>query len=817
MKWISRFRDIGIADVPRVGGKNASLGEMIRELGSKGIQVPDGFALEASAYREFLRHNHLEGKIHAIMDALDVRDVDALLRSTGEIRRLILKGEFPEEMESEVREAYHALCRQYGGENIDVAVRSSATAEDLPTASFAGQQETYLNVRGDALLLESIKKCFASLFTTRAASYRADMGFGHFDVALSVGVQKMIRADISTSGVIFTLDTESGFRDVVFITGAYGLGENIVQGRISPDEFYVFKPTLRLGYKPLIWRKLGTKELRMVYDEAGSKLTKNVPVPEDDRNRFCVSEEDVLKLAEWAVLIEEHYSAKRGTDTPMDIEWAKDGNTGELFIVQARPETVHSQRVATQIETYRLKGKGSVLVEGLAVGSKIASGKVHVIPSASHIREFQPGEILVTDITDPDWEPIMKVAKAIVTNRGGRTSHAAIVSRELGIPAIVGSKNATQALENGRPVTVSCSEGEVGRVYEGELPFEVNVVDVSQLPRPHTNIMMNVGNPEAAFKEAAIPNDGVGLARMEFIFATWIKVHPLALTRFDTLPVTVRREVEAATVGYSDKREFFIDRLAQGVGTLAAAFYPKPVILRLSDFKTNEYAHLIGGQAFEPVEANPMIGWRGASRYYHPDYEEGFLLEIEAIRKVRDEFGLHNLLVMVPFCRTPEEGQKVLDVMAAAGLPRGKDGLQVYVMAEIPSNVILADQFSQIFDGFSIGSNDLTQLTLGVDRDSTQIASLFDERNEAVKRACSELIRVAHQYGRKVGICGQAPSDYPEFARFLVAEGIDSISLIPDAVMRTTADVLEIERNGLPTMPVDQAKHRQGKEEPALA
>jgi pyruvate,water dikinase len=501
----------------------------------------------------------------------------------------------------------------------------------------------------------------------------------------------------------------------------------------------------------------------------------------------------------------------------MDIEWAKDGMNGDLYIVQARPETVHSQRVLTQIETYRLKFKGVTLAEGLAVGSKIATGKVHVIPNASHIREFKAGEILVTDITDPDWEPIMKVATAIITNRGGRTSHAAIVSRELGIPAIVGSKNATQVLKNGKAVTVDCSEGEIGHVYEGEIPFEVSTVDVSQLPRPVTKIMMNVGNPEVAFKEASIPNDGVGLARMEFIFATWIKVHPLALTRFDTLPETVRREVEAVTAGYADKREFFIDRLAQGAGTLAAAFYPKPVILRLSDFKTNEYAHLIGGQAFEPIEANPMIGWRGASRYYHPDYQEGFLLELEAIKKVREEFGLHNLLVMVPFCRTPEEGQKVLDEMAAAGIPRGSNGLEVYVMAEIPSNVILADQFSQIFDGFSIGSNDLTQLTLGVDRDSSQIAALFDERNEAVKRACSQLIRVAHEYGRKVGICGQAPSDYPEFAKFLVAEGIDSISLIPDVVLRTTADVLEIEaKQGKKTQHKGSKSHR-AKKEPALA
>ncbi len=675
-----------------------------------------------------------------------------------------------------------------------MAVRSSATAEDLPTASFAGQQETYLNVHGEAMLLESVKKCFASLFTPRATSYREDMGFGHFDVGLSVGVQKMVRSDRASSGVIFTLDTESGFRDVVFVTSAYGLGENVVQGRVAPDEFYVFKPTLRQGFRPLIWKRLGTKELRMVYDEAGSKLVKNIDVSAGGTAPLLASsEEDVLKLAEWAMIIEDHYTAKRGVDMPMDIEWAKDGFSGELFIVQARPETVHSQRQITKIETYRLQEQGEVLVKGLAVGDKIAAGVVRVIPNVTHIRDFQPGEILVTDITDPDWEPIMKTAAAIVTNRGGRTSHAAIVSRELGIPAIVGSNTATQVLQTGQRVTVSCAEGEVGRVYAGELAFEVHTVDVSQLPRPRTQIMMNIGSPEMAFKQAAIPNDGVGLARMEFIFANWVQVHPLALTRYDTIPAMCAAKVDEITAGYADKVEFFVDKLAQGIGTIAAAFYPKPVILRLSDFKTNEYAHLVGGSLFEPEEANPMIGWRGASRYYHPDYREGFVLECKAIRRVREEFGLTNLLVMVPFCRTPAEGQRVLDVMAEEGLARGKDGLEVYVMAEIPSNIILADQFAELFDGFSIGSNDLTQLTLGVDRDSTQIAALFDERNDAVRRSCATLIETAHKHGRKVGICGQAPSDYPEFAAFLVEQGIDSISLIPDVVLRATTQVLEIE------------------------
>ncbi|MCO5210598.1 MAG: phosphoenolpyruvate synthase [Caldilinea sp.] len=791
--WVRWFSELSIDDVPKVGGKNASLGEMIRELAPKGIRIPDGFAVTADAYRAFLRYNELEEQIHDILRDLDTHDVSDLMKRTGQVRRLILLGEFPPDMEQEIVEGYHELSRRYHVKTADVAVRSSATAEDLPTASFAGQQETYLNVHGEAMLLESVTKCFASLFTPRATSYRHDMGFDHFQVGLSVGVQKMVRSDLASSGVIFTLDTESGFRDVVFVTSSYGLGENIVQGRVAPDEFYVFKPALRQGFRPLIWKRLGTKELRMVYDEAGSKLVKNVNVSAEDRSRFSVSEADVLTLADWAMAIEEHYTARRGVDMPMDIEWAKDGRSGELFIVQARPETVHSQRTVTQIQSYRLEEKGEVLVKGLAVGDKIASGTVNVIPNVSHIRDFKAGQILVTDITDPDWEPIMKTAAAIITNRGGRTSHAAIVSRELGIPAIVGCNDATRVLQSGQEVTACCAEGEVGRVYAGELRFDVHTVDVSQLPRPHTHIMMNIASPELAFKQAAIPNDGVGLARMEFIFANWVQVHPLALTRYDTLEPEVRAKVDEITAGYADKAEFFVDKLAQGIGTLAAAFYPKPVILRLSDFKTNEYAHLVGGALFEPREENPMIGWRGASRYYHPDYREGFVLEVKAIKRVREEFGLTNLLVMVPFCRTPDEGRQVLEVMAEEGLKRGENGLQVYVMAEIPSNIILADQFSELFDGFSIGSNDLTQLTLGVDRDSTQIAALFNERNDSVLRSCAQLIETAHKFGRKVGICGQAPSDYPEFAAFLVEHGIDSMSLIPDAILRTTADVLAIE------------------------
>jgi pyruvate,water dikinase len=791
--WVRWFQELTIGDVPQVGGKNASLGEMIRELTAKGIRIPNGFAVTAQAYREFLRYNQLEQPISELLQGLNTQDVNDLLQRTGEIRSLILAGRFPDDLRAEVTSCYAQLSREDNAAASAVAVRSSATAEDLPTASFAGQQETYLNVRGEAMLLESVKKCFASLFTPRATSYRADMGFGHFEVGLSVGVQKMVRADLASSGVIFTLDTESGFRDVVFVTSAYGLGENIVQGRIAPDEFYVFKPTLRLGYRPLIWKRLGSKELRMVYDEAGSKLVKNVSVPAEERGHFSVGEEDVLTLARWAMLIEEHYTAKRGADTPMDIEWAKDGLTGELFIVQARPETVHSQRQLTTIESYTLQETGQMIAEGLAVGDKIAVGQVRVIPHVSHIRDFQPGEILVTDITDPDWEPIMKNAAAIITNRGGRTSHAAIVSRELGIPAIVGTGNITRAVKTGQTVTVSCAEGETGKIYAGALKFSVDRLDVAQLARPRTKIMMNVGNPDMAFKLAAIPNDGVGLARMEFIFANWVQVHPLALTRYASLSPAVKEQVDAITVGYTDKIEFFVDKLAQGIGAIAAAFYPKPVILRLSDFKTNEYAHLVGGDLFEPSEANPMLGWRGASRYYHPNYREGFALEVQAIKRVREVYGLTNLVVMVPFCRTPEEGEKVLAVMAEEGLPAGKDGLEVYVMAEIPSNILLAADFARHFDGFSIGSNDLTQLTLGVDRDSAQVAPLFDERNEAVRRLCAELIQTAHRCGRKVGICGQAPSDFPEFAAFLVEQGVDSLSLNPDAVLRTTAHILELE------------------------
>ncbi|QIN84751.1 phosphoenolpyruvate synthase [Rubrobacter tropicus] len=795
-RWTRRLGELGIDDVPVVGGKNASLGEMTRELGDLGVRVPDGYAVTADAYRHFLEANGLTGRIRETMAGLDEDDVEDLTRRSREVQNLVLGGAFPDDLKTEIIAGYEELSSRYGAKHTDVAVRSSATAEDLPTASFAGQQESFLNVHGDAQLLESVKKCFASLFTPRAISYRADMGFDHFAVALSVGVQKMVRSDLASSGVIFTLDTESGFRDVVFVTSTWGLGENIVQGRVVPDGFYVHKPTLKEGYRPLIRRRLGTKELKLVYDRSGHRLVENVPTTPEERAALSASDDDVLRLAEWAVAIEDHYGQKHGTKTFMDVEWAKDGITGELFIVQARPETVHGRKEAPTVRLYRIKERSEVLVEGLAVGNAIASGEARILADPSRIRDFRPGEVLVTEITDPDWEPIMKVASAIVTERGGRTSHAAIVARELGIPAILGTTDATRRLHTGQPVTVSCCEGDVGRVYEGILDHEVTEVDPASVVRPRTKIMMNVANPERVFELAQIPNDGVGLARMEFIFAGWVGVHPLALTRFDGLPPKVRLEVQRLTGGQEDKTEFFIDRLAQGIGTIAAAYWPKDVILRFSDFKTNEYAHLLGGDLFEPHEENPMLGWRGASRYYHPDFKEGFLLELKAIKRVRETFGLKNLKVMVPFCRTPEEGKSVLEVMEEGGLVRGEDGLEVYVMAEIPSNVVLARDFADLFDGFSIGSNDLTQLVLGVDRDSERVAPLFDERNGAVKKMCATLIEEAHAVGRKVGICGQAPSDYPDFAAFLVEKGIDSISLSPDAVVPTTLRVLEAEGTG---------------------
>lgn len=788
--FIRWFSDISLHDVPLVGGKNASLGELYRELRTAGVRVPNGFAITADGYRHFLRASGLEAKIAAELRGLQTTDLGALALCGLAIRQQITSAAMPPDLEQEILSAYQQLG---DGTAIDVAVRSSATAEDLPDASFAGQQETYLNVRGRAALLEACRRSFASLFTDRAISYRADKAFDQLQIALSIGVQRMVRADLATSGVMFTLDTESGFRDVVLINASYGLGEPIVQGSVTPDEYYVFKPTLKQGFTPILQRTAGSKEFKLVYDEGGSRGVKTVPVAAADRARLAITDEQILTLARWACAIEDHYSRARGIPTPMDIEWAQDGLTGDLFILQARPETVHAQQQVNTLEQYRLRERGRVLATGRSVGSKIAAGPVRVIPNAADLRQFQQGEVLVTDKTDPDWEPIMKKAAAIVTNRGGRTCHAAIVSRELGVPAIVGTETGTATLANGQMVTVSCAEGDAGFVYEGAQRFDVEHIDLAALRRPETKIMMNIGNPGEAFALSFIPNDGVGLARIEFIISTAIGVHPMALVGYDQLTGQARADVDRITSGYTEKTAFFVDKLAEGVGMLGAAFYPKDVIVRLSDFKTNEYARLAGGAGFEPAEENPMIGFRGASRYYDERFREGFALECRSLRRVRDEMGLTNVKIMVPFCRTVEEARRVLHELAANGLERGRNGLELYMMVEIPSNVILLPEFSEYFDGFSIGSNDLTQLTLGVDRDSAIVAHVFDERNAAVQKLIAQAIKHARRLGRKIGLCGQAPSDYPEFATFLVECGIHSMSLNPDAVLRTTRLVVEAE------------------------
>jgi pyruvate, water dikinase len=788
------FKDCGIQDVPVVGGKNASLGEMIRNLGAKGIRVPNGFATTAYAYRHFLEVNGLDAKLRALFAGLSVEDLQRVREVGAQARAMILEARIPDNLETAIRAAYAQLCAEYG-DNADVAVRSSATAEDLPDASFAGQHETFLNIRGVPSLLEACKKCFASIFTDRAFFYRQSHGFDHLRIALSIGIQKMVRSDLACSGVMFSIDTETGFTNGVLINGSYGLGETIVQGSVNPDEYIVFKPTLKQGFRPILSKTAGTKESKLIYDLGGSKSTKMVPVAPSERRKFVLADDEILELARWACAIEDHYSAVHGHHTPMDMEWAKDGVTGELFIVQARPETVQSRRQQLVLKTYRLKSSGTRLVSGHSVGEAIGAGKARLILDAHRMGEFQSGEILVTDKTDPDWEPIMKKAAAIVTNQGGRTCHAAIIARELGIPAIVGCETATGALKTGQEITVSCAEGEIGYVYDGVLPFEVSEVALDQLAKPVTQILMNVGNPEDAFNLAAIPNNGVGLARLEFIIANHIQAHPMALVHFDQIAdPDAKRQLAELTALYDDKPRYFVDKLAQGVALIAAAFHPKPVIVRLSDFKTNEYAHLLGGRQFEPTEDNPMIGWRGASRYYHDRYRDGFALECRAMKIVREQMGLSNVILMIPFCRTVDEGRAVLAEMAKHGLERGKNGLQVYVMCEIPANVILADDFFRIFDGFSIGSNDLTQLTLGLDRDSQILAPLFDERNEAVRRMIRLAIEAAKRNGKKIGICGQAPSDYPDFARFLVQLGIDSISLNPDSVLKTTVDIAAAEK-----------------------
>ncbi len=782
------FKDIRLADLPLVGGKNASLGEMIHSLADLGIKVPDGFAVTAEGYRYFLRETGLEEQIRSLIEELDLSELQSLSRVGGKIRGLIRHAELPNSLEEQIRAAYRQLEAEYGAE-CDVAVRSSATAEDLPDASFAGQQDTFLNIRGAEDLLEACRNCFASLFTNRAISYRVDKGFSHMEVALSIGVQKMVRSDLAAAGVMFTIATESGFPHVVLINAAWGLGENVVRGAVNPDEFFVFKPTLKQGFRPILSRRLGSKEKKIVYAlNGGIKATREIQVPREDRQRFCLNDDEVLALARMACAIEDHYGR------PMDIEWGKDGETGELFILQARPETVQSADTSNVMETFILKEPGEVLTEGRAVGSKIGAGRAMVIKDTGEIERFEKGSVLITDMTDPDWEPIMKRAAAIVTNRGGRTCHAAIVSRELGIPCVIGTGDATTSVPEGESVTVCCSEGETGYVYRGELPFEVKRTDLKELRRPRTRIMLNLGNPRQAFGLTRIPNDGVGLARLEFIINTAIQAHPIALLHPERVAdEDERRRIEELIVGYPDGGEFFVDQLAQGVATLAAAFYPNDVIVRMSDFKSNEYANLLGGRAFEPEESNPMIGFRGASRYYDERYREGFQLECRAMKRAREEMGLKNIKLMIPFCRTVEEGRRVIEVMRQAGLEQGKDGLELYVMCEIPSNVILAEEFAEIFDGFSIGSNDLTQLLLGLDRDSEIVAHLYDERNEAVKRMIADVIRRVKKAGRKIGICGQAPSDYPEFAAFLVECGIDSMSLNPDTVLSTTLSVLELE------------------------
>ena len=795
-KYILWFKDVSNEDVAFVGGKNASLGEMYRELKPKGIRIPNGFAITAQAYRYVIESSGILDALKETLTGCDKSNISELARCGKRARDLVLGAGIPDDLWLEIQTAYDQLCQEYGMDT-DVAVRSSATAEDLPTASFAGQQESYLNIQGYHDLRQACVKCFASLFTDRAISYRIDNNFDHFDVALSIGVMKMIRSDLASSGVIFTLDTESGFRDLIFITGAYGLGENVVQGAVNPDEFYVFKPTFRKGFNAIIKKNMGAKKIKMVYGMGDSKvLTRNVEVPEIDRRKFCISDADITTLAGYADAIEKHYSVKAGMARPMDIEWAKDGITGELFIVQARPETIHSQASLDILETYILEEKGPILTIGKSVGEKIASGKARLIHNISELAEFQPGEILVSNTTTPDWEPVMKSAAGIVTNRGGRTCHAAIVSRELGIPAVVGADKAMQAIKTGQDITISCADGDNAVVYQGTLPYHVETVSLKDLERPRTKIMMNLGNPEKAFSLSRIPNDGVGLARMEFVINSYIKIHPMALIHPEKVENKSEiAEIERLTFGYGDKTEYFVEKLSQGVATIAASFYPKPVIVRMSDFKSNEYASLIGGRYFEPDEANPMIGFRGASRYCHPLYREGFALECRAMKRIRDEMGLTNLVIMIPFCRRVEEGEKVLEEMAKNGLRRGENGLEVYVMCEVPNNILRVDEFSQIFDGFSIGSNDLTQLTLGVDRDSELLAHDFDERDPGVMSFIAMAIEGARRNNRHSGICGQAPSDYPEFAEFLVKKGIDSISLTPDSIMKTTLKIVELEKN----------------------
>jgi len=792
--YVRFFEEIGIEDVPLVGGKNASLGEMFQKLSSQNVRIPHGFAITAAAYRHMLDEAGAWDRLHAELDDIDPADVTALARKAKHAREIVYGAGLPDDLAGEILVAYRKLQQEYG-EEVSLAVRSSATAEDLPTASFAGQQDSYLNIKGDESLLDTCRRCFASLFTDRAIHYRIDQGFDHFKVSLSIGVMKMVRSDISSSGVMFSLDTESGFRDAVFVTGAYGLGENVVQGAVDPDEYYVHKPTYLAGHRAVLRRLLGDKAVKMILVNGETKnTTRNIPTPKADRARFCLTDSDVLELAGYACTIEQHYRR------PMDMEWAKDGIDGKLYIVQARPETVASQHSVTALETYVLEGRGEILTEGRSVGERIASGAVKRIENVTHLAEFKPGQVLVADTTTPDWEPVMKTAAAIVTNRGGRTCHASIIARELGIPAVVGTGDATTSVPDGAVVTVSCAEGDSGRVYDGAMSFHVDRTEVGDVARPRTQIMLNLGNPDLAFKTSFLPNDGVGLARMEFIISEYIKVHPLALLHPEKVDdPEARRTIDRLTQGYANGSAFFTERLSEGIGTIAAAFWPKPVVVRMSDFKSNEYACLLGGQGFEPSESNPMIGFRGASRYAHPAYAEGFALECRAMRRVRDEMGLTNVILMLPFVRRVAEADLVLQTMADLGLRRGENGLKVYAMCEIPNNVILIDEFAKRFDGFSIGSNDLTQLTLGVDRDSEIVAFDYDERDEGVKEMIRLAVEGCRRNGIHSGLCGQAPSDYPDMAEFLVRIGIESMSLNPDTVVKTTRQILELERQRVPS------------------
>ena len=788
------FSDLGIDQVPLVGGKNASLGEMYRELTSRGVRVPNGFAITAPAYRYTIEAAGIADELHELLDPLDPTDVADLQTRAAAARDIVYGAGLPDDLRAEIVAGYAALRAEYG-DDVTLAVRSSATAEDLPEASFAGAHETYLNISGDDALLDAVRRCYASLYTDRGMHYRVEHGFGQFDVAQSVGVMKMVRSDLSSSGVMFTLDTESGFRDVVYITGAYGLGENVVQGAVDPDEFYVFKPTLNAGFETVLRRKRGAKALRMVYDDSGGDTpTRNVPVDATDAGRYCITDDEVVTLAKAAIIIEDHYSAQAAEPRPMDLEWAKDGVDGELYIVQARPETVASRHAVNELEIFHLEGTGTVLTTGNSVGDRVASGPVRVVTTLDQLREVQPGDIIVADTTNPDWEPVLKRSAAVVTNRGGRTCHAAIVAREVGIPAVVGTGDATSVLHSGDVITVSCAEGDVGRVFDGEVPFSIERTDVGEIVRPKTQIQINVGNPDIAFKTASLPNDGVGLARMEFIIADHIRAHPMALLHPERVDDEDERHTIAELVAnHESPAAFFIERLSEGIATIGAAFHPKQVVVRLSDFKTNEYASLLGGHAFEPVEANPMLGFRGASRYAHDAYREGFALECAAVKRVRNDMGLTNVVPMVPFCRRVEEARTVVEEMARNGLRRGENGLEIFVMCEIPNNVISLDAFAEYFDGFSIGSNDLTQLALGVDRDSEMVAFDYDESEPGVMEMFRLAIEGCRRTGRHSGFCGQAPSDKPEIARFLVEQGIDAISLNPDAVISTTLSILALE------------------------